>query len=319
MKKIIGVFVASILIYFFVTDNKKPKKTIAVTEVLKPSFEQTPLPKQPTKPHLKLSPKKKHIQIKTKKIVHKLNPDSFIPIDQKGNLYVSYINVLKEEKLLIAHGDIIVGNFDEMESYSRGEKPLLIPPPKIWKDGIIPYEIAEPDGYLHEVSSQTINYFNKETALKFVPRKLEDKDFIRFETGQNNCYSRLGRQGGKQIISLSTGCTPQKVAHEILHSLGFLHEQNREDRDQYITILWQNIENDLHVQFKKIPNSLMPASQTEFSFNSIMLYPSTAFSMVENDYSIVTVDGEVYVTTNDILNEVDLKRIELLYREELNP
>ena len=34
---------------------------------------------------------------------------------------------------------------------------------------------------------------------------------------------------------------PETVAHELLHSLGFMHEHQRPDRDQYVTINYTNI------------------------------------------------------------------------------
>ena len=45
-----------------------------------------------------------------------------------------------------------------------------------------------------------------------------------------------------QIVKLSSGCNSKGSAeHEILHALGFYHEQNRPDRDQYVTIHHENV------------------------------------------------------------------------------
>ena len=48
-------------------------------------------------------------------------------------------------------------------------------------------------------------------------------------------------EGGANQVSLSPSVWPSVVAHELLHALGFTHEHQRPDRDQYVTINYRNI------------------------------------------------------------------------------
>jgi len=34
------------------------------------------------------------------------------------------------------------------------------------------------------------------------------------------------------------------VMHELMHVLGFTHEMSRTDRDDYVTIMWSNMQSD---------------------------------------------------------------------------
>ena len=48
--------------------------------------------------------------------------------------------------------------------------------------------------------------------------------------------------GGRQTISLGSGCAHHSVIlHELGHVVGFWHEQNRPDRDNYVRIVKNNI------------------------------------------------------------------------------
>lgn len=57
------------------------------------------------------------------------------------------------------------------------------------------------------------------------------------------CFSYIGQAiPNGQDLSMGTGCDHVYIAeHELLHALGFYHEQSRYDRDDYVTIKFDNI------------------------------------------------------------------------------
>lgn len=59
-----------------------------------------------------------------------------------------------------------------------------------------------------------------------------------------SCWSLVGnRQVRRQELSIGAGCDRiATVQHELLHALGFWHEQSRSDRDDYVRIIWDRIQ-----------------------------------------------------------------------------
>lgn len=78
-------------------------------------------------------------------------------------------------------------------------------------------------------------------------------------------------------LNLQTpGCNDCGTAiHEMLHSMGVAHEQSRPDRDEYITINWQNIRSGMESQFSK--NSRADTHRP-YDILSIMHYGPTSFT-----------------------------------------
>jgi hypothetical protein len=88
----------------------------------------------------------------------------------------------------------------------------------------------------------------------------------------------VGREGGGQVVLIKDGCGVGSVSHEILHSLGFWHEQSRCDRDSYVEILYNNIQSGFSSNFDK--QCLGTANVFPYDEGSIMHYSPYAFGKV---------------------------------------
>ncbi|KAJ8388859.1 hypothetical protein AAFF_G00126150 [Aldrovandia affinis] len=97
---------------------------------------------------------------------------------------------------------------------------------------------------------------------------------------ESGCFSYVGNVLiGGQILSIGNGCDQIGIVeHEFLHALGFFHEQSRYDRDNYITIIWENIEKDKEHNFRKILKNESTTQGTPYDYNSLMHYGPNAFS-----------------------------------------
>lgn len=230
---------------------------------------------------------------------------------EDGELLVSQILVIEENA--IAHGDILIGSYDEMlEFEKRGELPQL-PPPALWEKGIVPF-VIDPDYSYPDRIQRVIDYFHNETPIRFVERDERTEDYVLFTSGPEHCFAHFGKRSGEQKVVLSSGCQEREIAHEIMHVLGFLHEQNREDRDQHLSIHWENIEEVYHEQFKKMPNPFTPGLTLPFDLSSVMIYSPFSFAVDTNRPTMTKKNGELYEQTADLLSEGDKKKIKLLYR-----
>lgn len=175
--------------------------------------------------------------------------------------------------LMVVLGDVVAGApKDGVSPDGLVEMPKL----KLWRGGEIPFHI-QGDLPAPERVSQAIAMFEG-TSVRFTPQNGE-RDVLVFEPGEKECLSYVGRQGGNQPIWLSDQCAPEDIAHEIMHALGFVHEQNRADRDDYITVLPNNIEEDEIHNFEKLPVEFMKVSGlAAFDFHSLMIYPVWMFA-----------------------------------------
>jgi len=127
---------------------------------------------------------------------------------------------------------------------------------------------------------QAMSVYHETTCVRFVPWNGRDRDFVSIESSASGCWASVGRTGGRQVVNLQRPACLNKVGtvlHELMHTVGFLHEQNRYERDSHIDILWKNVDKGREDNFKKIPASTA-LSDVPYDYDSVMHYSTMAFS-----------------------------------------
>lgn len=92
------------------------------------------------------------------------------------------------------------------------------------------------------------------------------------------------------MINLQTpACTSRigTVIHELMHAIGFHHEQSREDRDDYVDIIYENIIDGYESNFDKAANGTTNDFGVPYDYGSVMHYSKYAFSIQKGEPTIV--------------------------------
>lgn len=148
----------------------------------------------------------------------------------------------------------------------------------LWPNGVVPFVI---DGGLPDPNrvTQAIAHIHQNTGIRFVPRTTH-ANYVRFirNPGQNWSSSPIGMRGGEQIIRLSDGSNMGVIAHECCHSLGILHEQSRNDRDQFVEIKYANILEGFESNFDKFGPAQGFFDYFDYDYGSLMHYGGGNFS-----------------------------------------
>ncbi|XP_061053417.1 meprin A subunit alpha [Eubalaena glacialis] len=153
--------------------------------------------------------------------------------------------------------------------------------------------------------------FRLKSCVDFKPYEGESS-YIIFQKF-NGCWSEVGNRHVGQNLSIGQGCDYKAIIeHEILHALGFYHEQSRMDRDDYVNIWWDEILPGYQHNFNIYDDKIVTDLNTPYDYESLMHYEPFSFN---KSASVPTITAKIPEFNSIIGQRLDFSAIDL---ERLN-
>jgi hypothetical protein len=290
---------------------------------LKKDDEINPLKKDdeinPLKKDDEINPLKKDDEINPLKKVDEINPlkkdDEINPLKKDDE-----INPLKKDDEINP-----LKKDDEINPLKKDDEinPLnaVINPRYKWPDNILYYSIQNGAYTIDQVEKieegirdlQELAKLNGEWCIRIFPRETQP-DFVYIQD-YSGCSSYVGRIGGSQRMSLVDSCVQRHgtIMHEFLHALGFHHEQKRTDRDDFVEINWDNIQEGTENNFVKLDETQITLLNTTYDYGSVLHYSAYGFAIDPSIPTIIPHDPDAEIGQRVTLSPLDIERVQIHY------
>lgn len=171
------------------------------------------------------------------------------------------------ENAILIDGDIILsGDSNTAATYTTASE--------FWPDGIVYFEFDDNVSDSRRTDMlEAMDEWMAVSGVVFLPR-FGQADYVHIYHSNANA-SMVGVQGGQQNIYIVSWDSRFIIAHELCHTLGFWHEQSRTDRDTFVRINWDNIQDNYDHNFFLEDES---GTVGPYDFDSLMHYGECAFS-----------------------------------------
>ncbi|XP_062547810.1 seminal metalloprotease 1-like [Armigeres subalbatus] len=217
-------------------------------------------------------------------------------------------------------GDLILTPEQKSITDGRARNAMLAVKYK-WPNGTVPYRIN-----VDHFGPTQIEYIRKAmdtiesvSCVKFVEAKPNATKYVRIVSEKSGCSSHLGYRGKLQRLNLQShfpgqGCFRLgTIMHELLHTLGFVHQQSASDRNDYVTISWDNIKPKHKHNFKKYDYYSVTDFDVKYDYDSILHYTPMAFS--SNGMPTITPkDPNARIGQRERLSEGDILKLNRMYK-----
>jgi hypothetical protein len=219
------------------------------------------------------------------------------------------------------------------ETSDPSHKDTTTPKPLPWPEGRIPFDLSQLTERQAATASQAMQlWMDTGARIQFVPRTTE-KEYLYFtgrtDAGNNTSFNGF-RPGARVDINITAfwwGQGPWMPAHELGHALGFFHEHQRWDRDQYVTIHYENIKPGRQGDYDWVPKTNWIVNTAGYDHRSIMHYRTCWASKCESECkdtvgtspcAVIDPVGSEYDAvigqwTDNQISEGDAEKVRLVY------
>ncbi|CAF0845216.1 unnamed protein product [Didymodactylos carnosus] len=185
-----------------------------------------------------------------------------------------------------------------------------------WPDSIIPY-VPNPKHKFWSTIIAAIMEMNLKTNVQFIPRTNElNYIYFKYETdvcNQSECIGmKYSDDGSGQFVNINKNC---RNLHELGHVLGLIHEHQRSDRDQYIHVIKDKMDESCfsQTQIQAICHN-SDNQQLPYNIHSFMHYWCTSGAKTNGQQTIVyRPNPSMKFDTPEYLNDLSIEAINRIY------
>ncbi|MBE0369331.1 M12 family metallopeptidase [Pseudoalteromonas aurantia] len=234
-------------------------------------------------------------------------------VDELGQEVNQKIKVENKNGKILYQGDILVSGVNIRDVFDISPMAIVKPSNYRWRNGddsIAYFRFNGLDFRQRQAVYHAMSVIERSSGVRFKESQSE-KDIIEIvKSGDSECYSQVGKVGGIQELGLGNGCfTGSIIIHELLHALGFWHEQSRSDRDNHILIHWDNIREEKKHNF----NKQVGGNLGNYDYKSIMHYSNNSWAIDKTKPTITAISDPNLILGSNSLSSTDISTLQNMY------